>query len=633
MSFSLDRLPYDVLFQIASTLHLEDVVHLGQTCRQMKALLDERTLHRCVVETLPYTEETQLARSGHVTYKQALQAIYDRRNALSNAHPFSARVLGQGSTFLYRQGFICVLSGEIVRITNVRLLSNTVELNLRAIVDPIMDSVSTNPGSFKLSMLYYSDAILAVHAETDGRSNIGYIFAISTLKDPGQRRRVIRVVEVASNTKLFVRHTAQYLYYGTHTGIGDDGHHKWEITGVSLDDDPNFPKTERPLLLDNFHGTDIGSTVAFEIFDGQFHAVSNQGTFEVEEIDWTSFYHCVRFPLDKPTIPMLEKDEQVYRRQHAQGPIHDSWTDLSIQICEHTNQVVIVESRREWAQASSRQSRTFYTTAFKARRKRSSRMSSPSDDTDQDTPLLPTGDLYIPLLDSTNKPNFIPTPPQFSWSSHPEFTQDEVSPRSFILARTKFRAYNYSCTSFLDIVEDERCCNDQSKPPCLRLRVGSRRETYPTDEWASSKGKGRAGTDAFVDAHVKYRNSPTRMWPPPASRCPCSKRLHDIINPPLPTGQSHSRSIIGVLDERALVYMVKAGRSYGASDDTTMGTIVVVDFTRPWKPIDSTPHDPVTMARCDSMLESETKEADDFDPSHWRWTTNQKSLCRTQSCR
>jgi hypothetical protein len=50
MTPSLDRLPFDVLFYIASNLHLDDVVHLGQTCRQLKALLDERTLQRCAVE-------------------------------------------------------------------------------------------------------------------------------------------------------------------------------------------------------------------------------------------------------------------------------------------------------------------------------------------------------------------------------------------------------------------------------------------------------------------------------------------------------------------------------------------------------------------------------------------------------
>jgi hypothetical protein len=50
MSPSLDQLPFDVFFSIVPSLLLDDVVHLGQTCRQLKTLLDEKTLCRSVVE-------------------------------------------------------------------------------------------------------------------------------------------------------------------------------------------------------------------------------------------------------------------------------------------------------------------------------------------------------------------------------------------------------------------------------------------------------------------------------------------------------------------------------------------------------------------------------------------------------
>jgi hypothetical protein len=522
----------------------------------------------------------------------------------------------------------------------VRSPSNTVQLNLNTIIQPILETLFASPGTFKASLIYYSDNILAVHVETASRPNIGHIFAINTTKTPPHSNRVLRVVQTASNSKLFVRHTSRYLYYGTHTGIGDDGHHKWEISGVSLDDQFPLPETERPLLLEDFHGSDIGSTVAFEIYNDNFYAVSNQGTFEVEEVDWTSFYHCVRFPLDNPVSTKLEKDERVYRRQHAQGPIHDSWTDLSLQLSERTKEVMIVESRREWAQASSRQSRTFYTSKFEVKKNHSSRSPSPSDDV-PDAMLLPEDDLFVDLLDSSNKPNWMPTPVQYSWSRHPEFTKDDASPRSFILARTKFRAYNHSCTSFLDVVEDERCCNDPTKPPCLRLRVGSRREAPLDVAFTNPKGKGRLDEmEPIFEDHVQYRNSPIQMWPPPASKCPCSKRLHDILNPSLPSGSSHARTVTGVLDDRTLVIMIKPGRSYGASDDSALGTIVVIDFTRPWRSVDSTPSRPIQMRRVDSKMdddnssiEHDKKVADDFDKSHWQWTTGQKRRCASQTCR
>jgi hypothetical protein len=50
MTPSLDQLPFDIIFYIASNLHLDDVVHLGRTCHRLSALLDERTFQRCVVE-------------------------------------------------------------------------------------------------------------------------------------------------------------------------------------------------------------------------------------------------------------------------------------------------------------------------------------------------------------------------------------------------------------------------------------------------------------------------------------------------------------------------------------------------------------------------------------------------------
>jgi hypothetical protein len=249
---------------------------------------------------------------------------------------------------------------------------------------------------------------------------------------------------------------------------------------------------------------------------------------------------------------------------------------------KRTNEILILESRREWEQASSRQSRTFYTSKFNIRRQRSSKASSPSDD-GPSVQVLPADDLFVGIIDSTNSPNYMLTPPQYSWSRHPEFTSQNASRELFILARTKFRAYNHSCNSFVDLVEDERCCNDPTKPPCIRLRVGSRREASLDVPPLDVKCKGRLNDmyPVFED-HVQYRNSQINMLPPSAAKCPCSDRLHDILNSPLPLGPGQARTVTSVLDDRTLIFMIKLGRSYGASDDSALGTIVAIDFTRPW---------------------------------------------------
>ncbi|RYN88498.1 hypothetical protein AA0119_g11752, partial [Alternaria tenuissima] len=310
------------------------------------------------------------------------------------------------------------------------------------------------------------------------------------------------------------------------------------------------------------------------------------------------------------------------------GPIHDSWTDLTLQLDERTNETVIVESRREWAQASSRQSRTFYVTKLDFREEDDMEESS-------DEPLLPEDDLYVPLIDSSNNAHWKPTPDLYSWSQHPEFSPTDPSPRSFILARTKFRAYNYACTSFVDLVEDERCCNDPSQPPCLRLRIGSRRELGL--DYSATSCKGKAPIDEmkpnFLDTQTRYRHSPIRMWPPSASRCPCSKRLHNILNRPLPSASpSHTRSITGVLDEQRLIFMIKPGRSYGPSDDNTLGTIVVVDFSRP---LTSTAHapsasQPPSLSRCDSKMDDDVGVH--VDELAWYWSSDSKGRCRGRTC-
>ncbi|KAA8621683.1 hypothetical protein PtrV1_06184 [Pyrenophora tritici-repentis] len=521
-----------------------------------------------------YSRKAELARAEKITYKQALQSLYDRRHALSTAHPFSVRSLGHGNTFAYRQGTICVLHGEVVRVSDLRSQSSSI-LDLVSI---IRQRYPIFPGECKIRLLNYSEGVLAIYCTKIRGSETSYIYAINTAPDCPTDKRVIERIPLAACDRLLVRHNSRYLYYVTHTGRGDDGERKWEIEGISLDINFPLPRRERPLLLENFHGSDIGSTIAFEIHNNHFYAVSNQESSEVEEIDYTSFYHVVRFPLNSPLPDEVEKDERLYRRQHKEGPIHDTWTDLTLQIDECTNDTVIVESRREWVQASSRQSRTFYVT----------KLNFGEDFEDMlDEQLLPENEPLVPLIDSSNHPHWKPTPALYSWNQHPEFSSTDTTRRSFMLARTKFRAYNYACTSFLDLVEDDRCCNSPSQPPCLRLRVGSRREmglqyTYSNSgNNAESKAPIHPQQPGFIDNATRYRHSPIRMWPPPASHCPCSKHLHTIMNPALPSGNTPlAKSVTGVLDGNYFIYMVKPGRTYNSGDDSALGSIVVVDFSR-----------------------------------------------------
>jgi hypothetical protein len=544
-----------------------------------------------------------------ITYKEALHTIYDRRHALSNALPFSARVIGHGDSFLFRQGVLCVLAKNVVQVTDVHFTSNTVFLDLTTILSSCDDLCSPD---MSIELMNYSDRILAVHVTIKGRSNYSHICAISTDRNRSEDERILGVVPLQESSKLFIRHTARHLYCGTHTGMGTDGHRKWEIRGISLDKEYPLPRCQQKLLPENFHGTDVGSTVAFEIYNDCFHAVSNQGTYQVEEVDWTSFYHCIRFPLHNPVPEAVERDARVYRRQHAEGPIHDSWTNLTLQLDERTNETVIVESRREWLRASSRQSRTFYTYPFKA-----SPAPPPTDPPTAgplSTLLLPENDIYVTLLDSSSNANYMSTPPQYSCNRHPEFSKDATPQRSFILARTKFRAYNYSASTFLDMVEDEDCCNDVSTP-CLRLRIGSRSvvpSSVSSPPLVTAPAKHPAQqTVTFVDS-TQYRHSPIYMWPPPRTACPCAARLHRILNPSPTPGP---RRITGILDDRCLVYMVQTVSGYAGQAGP--GTVVCVDFSRQ---VSADSADDGTCTQGDELL-------------HWNWTPGLHRRCAAGTCR
>ncbi|KAF2199738.1 hypothetical protein GQ43DRAFT_104932 [Delitschia confertaspora ATCC 74209] len=629
MTFSLAGLPFDLLFYITAYLDLDDIVHISYTCRQLRSNLRESTLCRRTIEKhSPHSTEARQAHSKQISYAEALQRVYDRRHSFSNCFPFSARIAGLCSAFTYRQGVLCLLASYKLRILDVRCpFAVPREIDISSIIN----SVPVSPGGSKsdepkLSLLYYSDGIIAIHYEQGRRSGTSQILAISTGDGIPERDRLIRRIDLESSHKLFVRHTASFLYYGTYSVMGQHSHHEWVIQGVSLD--LNQPLVaDRAIQLEEFFGTDIGSTIAFEIHNGHFYALSNQTSFDVEELDWTSFYHCVRFPLHGSLKHAISVNKRIYRRQHAEGPIHDSWTDLSLQADETTNQLMIVEARREWVNGSSTQVRTFYTMEISFP---GDSDSPPCPDESSTTNISNTvplpDDLLAGLVDSSNNPHWAPVQQRYARYTHPEFGKDGGAnghARPFTFTRTKFRAYNYSCSSFLDIVEDEKCCanpHDPNSSPCLRLRIGSRRlEPLILAEKCWSNKATLVGYPCKKDDDRDYRYSPIRMWPPPSSTCPCAAKLHGILNPPMPSGSASSKTVTAVLDKRTLVYMIRPGRSYG-QDESALGTVVVVRFDRHTeKPHTALRHVSQSPVNVDSQ-------------SEWTWKPGHASACRKRAC-
>ncbi|KAI1382591.1 uncharacterized protein F4822DRAFT_104158 [Hypoxylon trugodes] len=168
-----------------------------------------------------------------------------------------------------------------------------------------------------------------------------------------EEQRIVAKVQLESTAKIFVRNNKDYLYFGTHSEEGADG--------FRMNDSFWFPQK---IHLTALVGYDIGSTVCFEIIDDYFYGLSNQTDFEIRETNWTSYYHCFRFPLDDPDPKMTQTMEKTYswRRQHAEGPIDDRWGFLKSERDQTSGRLHIIESRKEWLNGQSGSRRSYYIT-------------------------------------------------------------------------------------------------------------------------------------------------------------------------------------------------------------------------------------------------------------------------------
>ncbi|KAF2102714.1 hypothetical protein NA57DRAFT_71700 [Rhizodiscina lignyota] len=587
---SLDTIPFDIHFVIISYLSLEDVVRVGKACRQLGSILRESTLCRKTVETSAnFSNEAKLARNGKLTWQDALQRIYLRKAAFSAGDPFSACVIGQGTQFIYEQGVLCtLLEGDKITIQNLHY-------HERPPISIMVMEMLKSKGycmryeHYAIELLHYSHAILSLglhsedsEEESEEEEEEEKLLVVLSFSKSGTITRPPLVRQLESRDKLFVRNDSNYLYYGTHSRLGTRGHHEWVIRGTGLKKTHTLPQ-DNYMQLEDFVGSEIGTTVTFQIHDGYFYALSNQTSFTVEEVDWTSLYTVFRFPLDKPDRKAVEVNTKIFRREHAEGPIHDLWTDLSLQVDERTNELIICESRREWLDGGSKQSRTFYTQHIWFPEKiieeeEGEAAGSATGANSSETALYPAGDLFVNVIGSENNPHYIPSEPRQPHQVHEEFAKNEA--RSFILAKTKFRTYNMSCSTFLDLVEDTECC-PLSPNGCLRLRIGARRDM----SWENSERNYQTITlnpdaSARDAARRLYSYSRINLWPPLAPSPQEADSRHQILNPrtdPTVSPSNYcSMHVSGISDERSLVYMIRPARARSESDH--IGDIVLIAF-------------------------------------------------------
>ena len=496
-----------------------------------------------------YSREAKLAKEGKQSYAKAVVNAYRTREAFALAEPFSVMILGFGSEFLYRDGVLCYVKGVSIHVLNVYEAADTeMVINLPPSI--------TGP-SKRMKLMSYRDDVLAILCTPVSPGPKSTILAVDTSSAQMSDVQRIRLSQpVIRGSMPFIRHNASHLIYGYHSdSVGWHGHREWQFWHFRL---PRPQEGKKLPQMISHPGMDVGLTVVFEVNDNYFQILSNQVTRDTEEQDPMSYYDLNTYDLDKNDPS--PKHYRLERRQHREGPIHDSWTDLALQKDESRGGFMITETRREWQDGQSMQKRTCYMT--------------PLENTMDVTSMLPRPSLQPPaIVDAGSSRAMTPPPdPVYSVTSlnlppepspmiqrnplyyHPEYTSDQLpsTQQEFRLAQTKHRAYNYNCSAFLDIVLDNQppLCNPRLLQQ-VRLRVRSRTLRSPFNQ------------DGSLSRDERFFNRETKMWPP----LDAPPQLLDLLN-----AGSGVNGLEACSDGRTIVYM--AGLTSSRQDKA----IVLVNF-------------------------------------------------------
>ncbi len=423
-----------------------------------------------------------------------------------------------------------------LRILDLHGSSSTeIVVNIRLLLD---DSIpgSKNTKKYKFRPVHFADGYLSCRYYRSKPTPQAWLLVFD-IHDPSAARVV---QQIDSAAKMFVRNNRDYLYYGTHSEVGEDGFRRWALRGYCFDRGTWF---DGKIHLPDLVGSDIGSTLCFEILGSWFYGLSSQTTFEPEGMDWTSYYHCFRFPLDRPRpeCTQMPSKPSLWRRKHASGPIDDRWSFIRLERNEASGAICVVEGRKEWLSGSSSAQRTYYTQEF--------------DFPPSTRPLA--GDASTSTASSSayggqsgHSDGYSGTPAGAAYAAHTQSIHhgdDSSSMVMFTLSQTIIRSYHSTCSTFLDLVDDPSTTNPNDQR--VRIRVGTRNPPFASEQrGAPHRPQDRGGLDG---------TNQVAIWPPEQDanqHDPRFDELYSVLNPP-----SHWGDLEGTWDERSLLYATGSG--------------------------------------------------------------------------
>ncbi|KAH8694965.1 hypothetical protein BGW36DRAFT_428864 [Talaromyces proteolyticus] len=576
---TLHCLPYDLLYQIVSGIDCFDYINLSRTNRTLYSLLQNDLLaKRSIENTVRESKEAQLAFAQKISFREAIGRIYDVKDAVASASPYSVAVLAYASTFIYQEGVLSYYCANEIRVLNVHQADETEQvLNVRHVLHRIIPTFrgdETRNVSVELSLLHYSAGVLAILVEIGDSSP--WLILLDVTPDGSKRPqgcktgRLKFLRQLECTRRLFVRHNGTYLFYGVYSTIGVLSDPQWVVQCVDLTKGVDQAYGE-PTLLDKFAGTDVGQNVCFEIFDSHLYGVTSVSDSDEEQLHWESFYEWVC--IAPASCARRAKPERIFRRLHKEGPINDTWSEISLRKDEATGVPMIYECRREWRSGGSDCVRTYYTKDLKrpsepsAKEKDQSTATTTREaepTTPRDTSLISAHPVIIGGAGPSNINFVVPasTPPlerskepskpplRIEKNTHSEYTDTTSPRRDFILAKTKYRTYNPSASAFIDLINDpEPSTTVGAVHDRLRLRICSRKRKNPfeSDNTLTKRLKDDSTGDIIPHSDERYVSNGIKMWPEERA----DEELIDLLCP-----AKRAANVHGVADERTLIYSV-----------------------------------------------------------------------------
>ncbi|KAJ5768172.1 hypothetical protein N7533_000755 [Penicillium manginii] len=480
----LDNLPFDVFYQIATSLDDRDCIHLSRTNRIIYDSMQSELIARKTVENvLRYSKEGSIALQAQAGYRKAVSHRFDINEAVATATPYSVSVLAYASDFLYQQGVLCYRVGQEIRLLDVhRAAQRERVLNLHDVLRRLESSPMDRDAAERVKLIHYHDGIVILRVINDNALGDS-LLAIDMERHPGhtRRRRLLLQAVVPSNVPIFVRNSRSYMWYGCFTASAANSDGVWSVWGVDL---VTLEKIDVP--LDRVVDGDLGQTLCFEMYKEHLYAVSTQVASNDDE-RFSSFYHWF---CHAPRQESQQWNDRIWRREHREGPINEMWTDLSIRTDEETGNPVIIECRREWRHGKSENHRTTYiqplptpTEAAEAELRRSPWVTD-NEDEDQNNNEVQNDNVKNTSDHDTHGQSFDERPEKrLRRNYHAEYEHDQNSRQEFIAARTKYRSYHLSAATFIDLVNDPAPEADGLRSrDRIRLRTVSRKRKCPIDE-------------------------------------------------------------------------------------------------------------------------------------------------------